>query len=115
MTINGAWLVETLPYHYVIDVTGIGLRLAYITPCRTLVQDDLTPYHGYHPRKLRGIPMPEYYYPLYGLNKSKETASEVVYVRLTPTDKATIEKKARSSGVSVSEYIRNTSIEGGQS
>jgi hypothetical protein len=47
-------------------------------------------------------------YPLYGLEKSGETASEVVHVRLTPTDKALVEAKATDAGLTVSEYIRQS-------
>jgi len=106
MIISGAWNIEALPNHYVVEVPGAGLKLFFINPMREIAEDDLTPYNGHHPRKLRGVPMPEYLYRFYGLEKSKETASETVRVRLTPMDKAEVERRAKEAGLSVSEYLR---------
>ncbi len=110
MIISGAWAIDSYPDHFVLDVPRGGLRLALLTPYRCLTDEDLTPYEGPHPRRMRGAPMPEYLYRHYGLEKSNETASEVLRVRLTPTEKATIEEKAAAADLTLSEYLRQAAL-----
>ncbi len=110
MIINGAWAVESLPNHYILDIPGLGLKLAFITPFRALTVADLTPYEGYHPRKLRGVPLPAYLYRFYGLEKDTETASEVLHIRVTPTEKAKIEQAASDGGMTTGEYVRRRAL-----
>ena len=111
MLITGAWAIKQLPEQYVLEIPAVGLRCVRIVPFRELTGDDLTPYEGYHPRKINGIPMPDYLYHFYGLEKSGEVASEVVHVRLTPTDKAEIASRAKEAGVSVTEYIKRVALQ----
>jgi hypothetical protein len=103
LKVNGAWYLDSLPQHFVIELTNGLLKWATLSPFEDK-SDALTEYKGNHPRKCKGQPLPAYLYRFYGLEKSDETASEVVHVRLTPTEKSKLEEMAGDK--TVSEYIR---------
>jgi hypothetical protein len=106
MKVNGAWNIESFPMHYVAELGNGELKMFAVNPMKELKEEDLMTYKGYHPRKLKGQPMPEYMFKFYGLEKNDEKASEVVRTRLTPTEKKQIENFAKSEGKTVSEVIR---------
>lgn len=110
MIVNGAWALKSLPCHYVIDAPGLGLRLTRITPFRMLADFDLTPYVGDHPRRIHGVPMPEYMYRLYGLEKTG-AKTEMLHIRVTHDEKAQVEKAARDAGTNVAEYVRSRMLD----
>jgi hypothetical protein len=95
-----------MPQYLILDIPRVGLKLACITPFRSLGEGDLLDYSGHHPRKLGAIPLPEYHYRLYGLEKSGETASEMLRIRVTPSDKAAIEEQAKAAGLTPADYMR---------
>jgi hypothetical protein len=111
MIINGAWTVTSLPYHYILDIPQLGLKMAYITPFREITEADLIPYEGHHPRKMNGVPVPSFLYRFYGLTKSGEIASEMIRARVTPSDKAEVERKAKEAGLSVTDFVRQKVLE----
>lgn len=61
---------------------------------------------GHHPRRCKGHPLPNYLYRFYGLERSDETANEVIHVRLTPSEKTAIQTAADGAGKTVSELVR---------
>ena len=112
MIISGAWAIDLLPLHFIIEVPGIGLRVAYVSPFRNLSIEEFTPYKGAHPRKIHGVPMPEYLYRFYGLEKNKEIASEVIHIRVTPTEKNELSTSAKKQDMRLAEYARAKLFEG---
>lgn len=68
------------------------------------------PNNGRHPRTMHGMPMPDYLYRFYGLEKSNEIASEVVHLCLAPADKADITRRARKANLSLSDYLRRKAL-----
>jgi hypothetical protein len=107
VTIAGAWYVDTLPGTIVAELTDGSLASFAISPFRALTVDALTPYDGKHPRKLRGVPVPAALYPYYGLGKSEETLSEVLRVRLSPSELERVKAAADAAGKTVSEFARD--------
>lgn len=107
LQINGAWYIDNLPNHLVIELKNGNLVMVRMAPFRAITENDFMQYKGYHPRKMKGQPLPDYLYRFYGLERSNETANEVIHVRLTPTEKAKIQTVAENAGKSVSEYIRD--------
>ena len=79
----------------------------FLTPFRAIKDVDIKPYKGYHPRKCKGQPLPDYLYRFYGLERNDETMSEVVRVRLTPGEKEQLETAATNSEKTVSEFLRD--------
>ncbi len=110
MIISGAWAVESLPNHYILDVPSLGLNLAQIAPFRILTEADLAPYAGHHPRRMHGVPLPDYLYRFYGMAKG-EGKTEMLHIRVTPDEKAQIEQAARDAGTNVAEYVRSRLLE----
>jgi hypothetical protein len=106
MTINGAWYINQLPTMMVIERTDGTLAMFYMTPLRKIKEKDLQEYKGYHPRKCKGSPMPDYLYRFYGLARNDETLSEVIRVRLSPTEKEKLEAYAANQDTTVSEMLR---------
>jgi len=106
---NGVWNVEALPTHYVVEHTDGSLSKFYIAPFRILTEDDFTAYKGHHPRKMKGLPMPDYLYQHYGLDKSPEGLTEVIRLRVSPSEKEKIEAycKSLSPSQTVSELLRD--------
>jgi len=104
--ISGAWYVDSLPGQIVTELTDGKLRSFAISPFRAISDDDMTDYGGQHPRKLRGIPVPSNLYAYYGLTKSEETLSEVLRVRLSPSELEKLKAAADASGKTTSEFAR---------
>jgi hypothetical protein len=109
LKVNGAWNLVSLPQHLVLELEDGTLTKVFISPFRELAEKDFTVYKSYHPRKCKGAPLPDYLYRFYGLEKNDESATEVVHVRLTPTEKTKIETYAANlePKKSVSEVIRD--------
>jgi len=106
LKINGAWYINQLPNHIVIELEDGTLTKVFMTPFRGITDKDFSDYKCYHPRKCKGQPLPDYLYRFYGLERSDETANEVIHVRLTPTEKARLQATANNAGKTVSEFVR---------
>lgn len=67
-------------------------------------------YKGYHPHKCKGQHLPDYLYRFYGIARNEESLSEVIRVRVSPTEKEKLEAAASNAEKTVSvflkEYIR---------
>lgn len=112
LKINGAWYINQLPNHLVIELEDNNLIMVLMTPFRQLSKVDFNDYKGHHPRKCKGQPLPDYLYRFYGLEKNDESATEVIHVRLTQTEKTKIETFAanqepkKTTSEAVRDYIR---------
>ena len=108
VTINGAWYINNLPQNIVCELTDGTLKMFYVTPFKLQKIEKMADYKGYHPRKLKGSPLPDYLYRFYGLQKSEESSTEVIHVRLTPSEKAQVENwgKNQEPPMTVSETVR---------
>ena len=89
--VNGAWYVDQFPTQFVIELADGSLKFAPLSPLEPLTALKLKAYNGYHPRKMKGNPVPEYLYKFYGIEKNAEGLSEVIRLRITPTEKAKFE------------------------
>ncbi len=107
ITINNAWYVQSLPRHIVAELPTGETVMFYIDPMRIVKESELRPYKGHHPRKVSAQPLPDYLYRFYGLVKNEETASEVIRVRLRPSEKDKLDQAARVAGKNVSEFVRS--------
>ena len=107
MLINGAWYIKQLPNAIVIELTDGRLMTFNISPFRDIDTESLQDYKGYHPRKIKGEVVPEYIYRFYGLEKNQESLSEVIRIRLSPTEKNKLDVSAETSNLTVSEFIRD--------
>lgn len=105
--VNGAWYLDAYPTNMIIELESGLLKMAYITPMRPLSQKDLRDYKAYHPRKCKGQPLPVYLYKFYGLEKNDESATEVIHVRLTPSEKERADTAAKNDGKTISEMVRD--------
>lgn len=108
MLINGAWYVDSLPTAVVVEMPNGKLFHFNLTPFRKISDADLKPYKGYHPRKMKGQPLPDYLYRFYGLEKNDESLSEVIRLRVSPSEKAAFEAYTASlePRQSVSDVLR---------
>jgi len=108
MLINGAWYIDSLPTAIVAEMPEGKLFYFNLTPFRKISDVDLKPYNGYHPRKMKGNPLPDYLYRFYGLEKNNESLSEVIRVRVNPSEKNKFEAYAASLDPrqSVSDVLR---------
>lgn len=107
MKINGAWNINQLPKHYVVELEDNMLKSFFIAPFRKIGEADLLEYNGPHPRKCKGGPMPDYLYRFYGLEKNDESLTDVVRARVTPTEKAKYSAYVKSIDKTEAEDIRN--------
>jgi hypothetical protein len=107
MVVNGAWYTDNYPNLIITELADSSLKMFYLTPLRKIGEADLKPYKGYHPRRMKGYPLPEYLYRFYGLERNQESLSEVVRVRLSPTEKERLEAAAKNEGLTVSEFLRD--------
>lgn len=107
--VNGVWNAEAFPTHYIVEHTDGSLSKFYITPFRILTEDDFTVFKGHHPRRMKGMPMADYLYQHYGLEKSTESLTEVLRLRVTPSEKEKFEAycKSLSPSQTVSELLRS--------
>lgn len=104
--VNGAWYLDNFPSVIVVELPDGALRMFYIMPFRVITPKDLREYKSYHPRKMRGQPLPEYLYKFYGLARNEEMLSEVLRVRLSPSELEKVKATADAAGKTVSELIR---------
>jgi hypothetical protein len=107
LTINGAWYLDAYPNLIIAEMLDNTLKMFHLTPFRAIKEVDMRPYKGYHPRKCKGSPLPEYLYRFYGLARNDETLSEVVRVRLSPAEKEQLNTAAKNEGKTISEYLRD--------
>lgn len=107
MKINGAWYIDTMPTMIVTELESGDLKMFYLNPFKEIKESDLKDYKGYHPRKLKGQPLPTYLYKFYGLEKNEESLSETVRVRLSPSQLEKIEAYAKNNNKNVSETLRD--------
>lgn len=107
VTVNGVWYIDALPLCAIVELADGNLAKFFINPFRKLTEKDFTTYKSYHPRKCKGQPLPEYLYRFYGLEKNSESATEVIHIRVTPTEKRKAENYAKDEGKSVSELMRD--------
>lgn len=110
LKVNGVWYIDNFPNHAVVELEDGSLAKFFITPFRDLTQEELSTdesiYKGYHPRKCKGNPLPNYLYRFYGLEKSEETATEVLHTRMTQSEKEKIENHAKNNNKTTAEVIR---------
>jgi hypothetical protein len=104
LTISGAWYIESLPGFIVAELEDGTLISFPISPYREITSDDTTIYEGQHPRKLHGVPVPTSLYPYYNLDKSDESLSEVIRVRVSPSELERV--RAAAGNKSLSEFVR---------
>lgn len=90
----------------VVEKTDGSLAMFSLIPFREVKEKDVQPYEGQHPRKIKGTPLPEFLYRLYGLTRNEETMSEVVLVRLSPSEKEKLEAFAANMDSTVSGVLR---------
>lgn len=107
MIINGAWYINQLPNQLVLELVDGSLGMFYLTPFRAIKEADIKLYKGYHPRKCKGSPLPEYLYRFYGLARNEETLSEVIRIRVSPSEKEKLEAVAANGDKTISEFIRD--------
>jgi len=112
MRISGAWSIEQLPDQYVLELLERGedgkrrLVKFRLSPCRQITEADFTAYRGYHPRKMKALPLPEYMLKLYGLEGADEPLDETLHLRVSVQDKRRLEEEARARGETLTDYLR---------
>lgn len=106
VVIYGAWYVDTVPNGVVAELPDGKLVSFAVSPFRAVTPEEFDTYDGPHPRKLHGVPVPQTLYPYYGLAKSEESLSEVLRVRLAPSELEKIKAVADAAGKTVSEFVR---------
>lgn len=109
LKINGAWYINAMPMNMAIELESGEVKLAKITPFREIKEDELTVYTGYHPRKLKGQPLPDYLYRHYGLEKNEETMTDTLRARVRPSEKAAF--MALADGKTESDFLREIILE----
>lgn len=107
LVVNGAWYTDNYPNLIITELADNSLKMFYLTPFRKIGESDLRPYKGHHPRKMKGHPLPEYLYRFYGLTRNEESLSEVIRVRLSPTEKEKLEAAAANEDKTISEFLRD--------
>lgn len=107
MKVKGAWYLDALPVHLIIELNNGELKMAPITPMEPIKPERMTAYKGYHPRKCSGHPLPDYLYRFYGLEKDSEALTEVIRLRVSPSQVQKIEAYAKNKGKNVSEVLRD--------
>ena len=112
MKIINAWIVGGVSEQFVLELEDPDnplkhrLVLVSMKPYRKIEENDFKPYDGIHPRH-SGVSAPNWFLPLYGLEKIAGLYSEVLYFRVTLTQKAVLQKAAKDEGMNLSEYIRD--------
>ena len=106
LIVNGAWYLEAYPSSIVIERADGSLGMINLTPFRAIKTQDIRDYKAYHPRKCKGQPLPDYLYKFYGLARNEESLSEVIRVRVSPSEKEKLEAAATNTDNTVSEFLR---------
>ena len=107
ITVNGAWYLNNLPTMLVVEMVDGDLAMFDMQMFRQVSEGELKPYKGHHPRRMKGNPLPEYLYRFYGLARNEETLSEVIRVRVSPSEKEKLEAVAANGDKTISEFIRD--------
>ncbi len=106
LIINGAWYLDAYPSSIIIERADNSLGMINLTPFRAIKPQDIRDYKAYHPRKCKGRPLPDYLYKFYGLARNEESLSEVIRVRVSPSEKEKLEAAATNTDNTVSEFLR---------
>jgi hypothetical protein len=106
LTVNGAWYLDNLPTMLVTEKIDGALAMFNMQMFRKVRPDELQPYKGHHPRRCKGHPLPDYLYRFYGLARNEESLSEVIRVRVSPSEKEKLEAAATNTDNTVSEFLR---------
>lgn len=107
LIINGAWYINQLPTMIVMEKVDGTLGMFNLTPFRAVKESEIRSYKGYHPRKCKGSPLPDYLYRFYGLERNEETLSEVIRVRVSPSEREKLEVAASNEDKTMSEFMRD--------
>lgn len=107
LIVSGAWYINDLPGGIVAELPNGKLISFAISPFRAITEAPADVYTGQHPRKIKGQPLPAYLYQFYGLAKSDETLSEVIRVRVSPSEKERLDAAAAANGKTTSEFLRD--------
>ncbi|MCX7950159.1 MAG: DUF1778 domain-containing protein [Treponemataceae bacterium] len=108
LKVRGAWYIDQLPQHMVLELPDGTLTMVRIAPFRQITEQDFMQYKGYHPRKCKGQPLPEYMYRFYGLIKVEDDIKEeTIHIRLTTAEKEAVQAAAERAGKTVSEFVRD--------
>jgi hypothetical protein len=106
LIVNGAWYLDAYPSSIIIERADGSLGMVNLTPFRAIGAQDIRDYKAYHPRKCKGQPLPDYLYRFYGLARNDESLSEVVRVRVSPSEKGKLDTAATNADKTVSEFLR---------
>ena len=99
MRVRNAWMVPHLPDHFVVELESGEMKRFQTVPYREITKADLQDYVDLHPRRLCGQAMMPLLFKYYGLEKSGETYSEVLKIRVSPSQKEKLETAGRTSEV----------------
>jgi len=102
----GAWFLADVPEHMVIELADHRMVMAPLRPEKGQTEPDFKLYDGPHPRKCKGQPVPEWQFRFYGMVRVSETASEILRVRLTPSDYKRLSESADAAGKPISDLVR---------
>lgn len=105
MLVNGVWNIESLGNMYVAEMENGELKMFPVAPFKELKESDLKDYKGHHPRKMKGIPMPEYLFKFYGLELNPD-ASDAVRVRVKVSLKNRYEEYCKVNDTDPSRDLR---------
>jgi hypothetical protein len=106
LVINRAWYLDSYPSSIIIERADNSLGMINLSPFRAVKPQDIRDYKSHHPRKCKGQPLPDYLYKFYGLARNEESLSEVIRVRVSPTEKEKLETTASNADKNVSEFLR---------
>lgn len=105
--VNGAWHLNNLPTMLVVEMVDGSLVMFDMQRFRQIEESELKEYKGHHPRKMKGHPLPDYLYRFYGLERNEETLSEVIRVRVSPSEKEKLEVAASNEDKTMSQFMRD--------
>ena len=105
--VNGAWYIDNMTDNLILELQNGVLGMIKLSPLRIVTEDEICPYKGHHPRKIKGSPLPDYLYRFYGMTRNEATLSEVIRVRVSPSEKEKLEAMAENDGKTVSEFLRD--------
>ena len=78
MLINGAWYLQLLPSHIIVEGANGRLYHTPASPITTKTRANLQPYMGYHPRSVGSVAalaVPEYIWKFYGFELAEIASS----------------------------------------
>ncbi|MCL1982954.1 MAG: hypothetical protein FWG53_07720 [Clostridiales bacterium] len=104
MIVRNVWHTPHLPEHFIAELETGELKMFLVVPYREIKEEDLLDYADFHPRRRRGQLLTPSLYHFYGLEKSAENYSEVLKIRVTPSQKEKLEAAGRTSDL-IRKYI----------